>query len=1410
MKSKVEPRFAKHVIRMQNPGCRGKGLIGLWTRWREVGAALRAMLLLVSWCLGAAEVQIEKVEPTPLFPQPAPGQPLRQLARLHLNNVGQPLEGRARIQMGDAASYLEDLGSLGTGKSTNEIHLTEISVPTKVSIEILRKDSGQSLAKLDVDWQPQKKWNIHCISYSHHDLGFGNYPHRLRTEIRHANIERPLQYCAETDGWDEDSQFRFVIETSEPITSFLGSHSASQAADLALRIRQGRIQVGGVLATVNTEQLGHELMARLFYLSGRHTPDLLGVPSGRTALIDDVIGLSWPFATALKEAGISYLFHGYNGCGHCLKPAESEPVFFWQGPDRDPRPPVLARSVAYGGYAGDSLGDGSPARIENAIRTLGAQWPYDTLLLQDGTDFQLVTRDNADRIRSWNSRYRYPHLVCATLDMFFSAIAAQANPAQIKTFAKDGNNQWADQDATDAWLLGHARRLGEALPTVEKLATLSAVLAGGSYPWTDLYQAYHRLLLYHEHTDAIDAIAPQRERMRQYETELVENREMVLEGEEFTTRALESSLDKLANLITTKSERNLIVMNPLPRARTDLVRFRPTGLNFQIIDDSTGGRVPHQVLPDGDCLFVARKVPATGYKTFSLVPASAVAKPVPAGKENQMENGFYRLTFNPRTGALASIWDKQLKRELVDTTAPHQFNEYLYERFEKPTLQDTSVWYRVESAKLSSIRGPVADVMTIRAQATGVESLTQQIVLYHALKRIDFVMDVVKSPSGRNSRMRNTSMVNKESLFVALPFSVPEYRFHHELPGGVAEPIRDQFDGSCTAYYAVRHFTDVSNDRFGVTIAPLENSLVEYGYPRSCPIVGGREHEFEREMRYPTSSRVYLYLLDNMFDVNIRWDQPGPIRFSWSMRSHAGNWQQGRADEFGWDTHNPLLVRMSPGAKTAPLPASRSFLTVDVPNVACTTFKPAEANGAGYILRFSETQGKSTSATVTLGFLDDVSAATETDLVENDRPRPLPVRNRNKVNFSIPPFGLKTIRVVCTPMGSPASLQGLTATPLSDMQIRLAWQPQSQFSQYRVYRGDTQDFTPSLLHLVARCSSPEWVDQPQLQYGGWINNRLEPNTKYYYRVAGVDRANNEGPLSPVVATATLDASAQNLAPLRVEGLRAILVSPIAPFNFVNLLFRTSCESDVQTYEIHRSTQHGFQPDEKTCIGKVKADSVIPGSTAYGHVPIDYRAGDYDHLMYEDDQIQPFTSYFYRVCAVDRLWQKGPFSAEASVRTGAPPPPPVKATASSVYAPEYPAVGAFDGDTDPYTGWISKPFGGGSREAPTDVWLSVELPRPLKLKGVVYCGDDRPVIPILKGFQIQARQGDRWVTVGSVAGASSRVVTLQWPEVVETGSLRFLVPAKDLPLDDPAGGVARVCELKLILSDGAEVFLPDLK
>ena len=43
-----------------------------------------------------------------------------------------------------------------------------------------------------------------------------------------------------------------------------------------------------------------------------------------------------------------------------------------------------------------------------------------------------------------------------------------------------------------------------------------------------------------------------------------------------------------------------------------------------------------------------------------------------------LENSYYRVTLDPETGAIQSIFDKELNRELVDASSPYKFNQYIY------------------------------------------------------------------------------------------------------------------------------------------------------------------------------------------------------------------------------------------------------------------------------------------------------------------------------------------------------------------------------------------------------------------------------------------------------------------------------------------------------------------------------------------------------------------------------------------------------------------------------------------------------------------------------------------------------------------------------------------------------------
>jgi hypothetical protein len=1179
-------------------------------------------------------LQIIQIEPTVLFPKPEEGRSLKQLIRIYLDNHGGPLNIIAKVTAGVYGSDEQVLDSIVPGKSTVGILVPDIKGKTQVTVDLLEKD-GKLLVSRQVDLLPQKKWTLYCTSYSHQDLGYGDYPHRLRTSIRHENIRLPLKFCRETDSLPDNDKYRFNIETSEPVTSFISFNGKDAARELAKRMREGRISLGGLHNTSNTEELSHELLARLFYMSGRYAVDLLGVPPNKTILNDDVIGLTWPLATFGAEADLSYFFHGYNGCGHCLRPAESEPVFYWQGPDSRSR--LLMRSIAYGGYEGDNTGDGSETQILNSIKKLGLNWPYDVLLLQEGTDFQLATRKVADQIRSWNSRWAYPRLISATMDMYFNAIAAEADPAQVRTYALDANNEWSDQDYAAARSTGEARKLTELLPATEILATMSQALAGGGDQWIDLFQGYHRLLQYFEHTNSKDSPSGN---MWWYETELEENREMVTESSDYQHRVFTNATRNLNRVINRTGAKNIIVFNPLPYKRTDIVRTDiPEG--YLPVDPVSGANVPVQKLPDGSSVFIAADIPSTGFKTYKLTAgvlhSQEHAVPV-------LENRFYRIEFDRTTGTLTSLFDKLLGIELIEKKAPHAFNEYLYEfRTLTQGLEYNSVWNSMEKADSVTVRqGPVADVLRVTGRAEGVKKLVQTVILYHDIPRVDFSIWLDKLPFGGSYGKQH------EAVFVALPLAIPDFTIRHELPGAVIEPYKQQFEGSTTAHYAIRSFTDLSNLKYGVTVSPVEGSLICYGEPVSSPVLLGHESNFRRDRTYPATSRLYLYLLNNMFDVNIAADQPGPVNFHWALRSHAGDWIEGGAERFGRSVQQPLIAWHADGKNSGSVQSSCSFLNVDVPNVMCSVIKTAESNGRGFILRFNETSGQDTIATISLPMLKVVSARA-TSLVENDRNEQYQVIN-NSFKLPISKFGVKTVRIICD--GSPASVSELDAKAVADMRIDLSWKcDDREVSHFNIYRDTKQECAPVQLNFIGQSATDIFIDHPQVNIGGWLRSCLSQKTTYYYRIVPVDHFNNPGKPSTVAVVTTPGSGQANLPPEAVEGVRPILVSGLSKeYNFVNLLFRTSCEPDIVHYEIHRSENQDFSVNDNTKISIVNSNDVPPRSGGYGESRILYVNAEYDHTMFQDSIVKPGTVYFYKVRAVDASGQKGECSQEVSIRT----------------------------------------------------------------------------------------------------------------------------------------------------------------
>ena len=493
----------------------------------------------------------------------------------------------------------------------------------------------------------------------------------------------------------------------------------------------------------------------------------------------------------------------------------------------------------------------------------------------------------------------------------------------------------------------------------------------------------------------------------------------------------------------------------------------------------------------------------------------------------------------------------------------------------------------------------------------------------------------------------------------------PKLRFHHELPGAVVEPIRDQFLGSCTAFYAVRHFSDVSNARYGVTVCHRGASLVEYGRPRSCPIIGSsyrRRASLKRSWSIRQNSRMYLYLLNNMFDTNIVWDQRGPMSFSYS-RSAATMAIGSRARRMSSAGRFIIrcLRRSSAARSTAccPPPDGSFRQHRPGPTWSAPPSSPPRPTGRASSCGLSESRGMATPAVVSLPFFGKITSAQRDRPGGKRSPNAVEVQNGTRIAFTIRPFGVKTVRVVSQPQRGAARGDGANGHAGfrhgSGSGLAVAddggeeRQPLQRLSR-QAARLPAEPVEPR-----GPAGTPAYTDRPQLHYGGWINNRLEPETTYYYRVAAVDRWNNEG--------RSLRPSPSQRCKSSEKNMRAA-AGGVPPGRFTSARWPRTTTSTCCSAPIASRTSSATKSTARP--GRVSRPTILIGSawwmprrssrarrsTATRRSTIGCATSITPCTR--TTRREPKMTYYYRVCAVDAAGQRGPYSREAVGRTGQRP------------------------------------------------------------------------------------------------------------------------------------------------------------
>jgi len=895
------------------------------------------------------------------------------------------------------------------GEERLEFTIPELSGPTEVEANVHL--DGRAF-KSRLNFVPQRKWTIYLAPHAHLDIGFTDYQAKI-AEIHNRNVDRLL------DEIEAHPEMRFNLDGSWIVRQYLASRNKKTRERLLKLVHEGEVAVPAQFASLMT---GYPTLEELIRSTDytRQLHDKEGIPFDY-ANITDVPSYTWSYASVLAALGIRYFSAAANSDrGPILLYGRwnTKAPFWWQGPDGQKVLMSYSRQYSQLWFV-----CGIPPQEANCRQALPAffqqyespSYKPDTVLMY-GSQFENTYLVPGERefVEKWNGQYAFPTIKLSTFPDFMRYID-QHYGSELETVKGDGGPYWEDGYGTDAHYLAMDRSSQQRAPSAEKLSTIATYFEkNASGPADEIRAMWNDLVLYAEHTFTSwggYSRPESEETLRQFEVK----DHFAVDGRLRVNAVLDQALSQLADKIRVPATA-FVVFNPLNWTRSDLVE---TDLDAgdTILEYPGKTPVPFEVLARhagyNHVRFLARDVPSLGYRCYQVVQPHLHASVPPEETSlpaiNTLENACYRIEVDPQAGAIKSIFDKQLNRDIVDASSPYRFNQYLYVSGGDGETQLVYMRKSLPLAKLavtgscggrvtSVRRTPYGQVLTYETSGPHAPSIATEIILFDGQKRIELVNRVHKDP------------VNvKEAVYFVFPVAAERPEFSYEIQNGWVDPAQDLLKGGNVAWFTVQHWVRVASASLSVGVVPVDSPLITLG----DIVRGAWPEEFQ-----PNAGTIFSYAMNNYWHTNFRRVQSGDYMFRYAVTS-GRDLSPAELARFGSAAMTPLEVgELVPNDKfddpERPLPPGpSSFLEVDAPNVVVVNWKAAD-DGKGTIIRLLETGGTAATAHLTFPMFNVESAWRSNASEENQQPlNP----SGHSLTVDLKPHEIATLRIVATMSG---------------------------------------------------------------------------------------------------------------------------------------------------------------------------------------------------------------------------------------------------------------------------------------------------------------------------------------------------------------------------------------------------------
>ena len=748
-------------------------------------------------------------------------------------------------------------------------NLTAYSMVTRDGRRLVsRVDGGKTVYELvatnalPAGLPPVREWTIYGIKSAHSDLGLhrSNYAQRKGT-VRRLEVAKDI-FDADRRTDTDPAAFRYVQEGWWGWFNFLADRGEEKArVDFADLIHRGRLDIGLSLCGSTTHIFGYEELARSIYPL-RELRAKWGI-AGHTSQLVDNPGVSCAVIDTYADAGIENLAAWPNGWVleildsgrspsrvriRAAPGTDHPPVFWWEAPSGN-------RLLVWTGshYIG------------------GAQFGLATAFIDQLSHPQPEKAE----LPSPNWRPDLARMERATAGTL--AYLEKTVPYDVWLFPDYHDDELPSTRLADAFVQWNEKW---ATPTFHTVGRLD--------------EPFERL-------------------RAQFAADIP-----VVHGD--ISCAWDRTLPAAAELLADKLAADRLL--PLAEARATVAAVKhgaayphddlAHGYEALLLNDDhsygfsgySGRRCYDTWTQHRDWIETAERV-AELYQESSASPASSA--PLRETGNGVSENRWYRIEVNER-GEIVSIYDKELKRELLDGVA----NRLFYTRDGYRTWSDP---------------------------ATLGGKIVQKVSLDPNEKRI-----VIENTILDAADLWNTNRFYRYGHY-AFPFKVENPRFYSQLNG----PVIDAHDGVTPhvqdTFSCIRDWCAVENDEFGIALVQPDTCIVEYGELHTT-------NAYCRLGR-PKSGHVYPHAFADGLQYQL--DRPPSFRFRFVITSYAGTWR---------DAHVPAFAARQVGALAADREIA-ALICAESPNVELTVLKRAE-DGNGLIVRFRETEGRMTETTVTV------------------------------------------------------------------------------------------------------------------------------------------------------------------------------------------------------------------------------------------------------------------------------------------------------------------------------------------------------------------------------------------------------------------------------------------------------------